>query len=496
MAKHPKKPCVFAVIGVVNTLVDDHDVDTGAAFEVPRRPRGDKGADENRQHCQTDNLPFAPFQPFPHDAFIGQSACEVNISDSLPPVSEATIIRAMSDRDLGAYADAIVRQCIDMQPGETLLIDCELGHRDLAVAITEAAYRIGVTRVDVHYSDRRLQRARITSGSPDAGGELAPWAQARLRATLSPSAAIVRIVGDDEPGVLADVDSMRLSSDFAARAHSVRWFTKAVIANRVRWAIVAWPTEAWAEDVYPELAGPQAVRRLGADLLAFCRLGPGDAPTAWADHARTLRERAALMTARNFARLHFVGPGTDLHIGLAPDGIWLGGGELVGEGRMTYANFPTEEIFTSPVAGQTEGTFQCTTPLSFNGRVIEGIHGAFARGRLVAIGADRDRDGELLERTFATDRGAGRLGEVALVDAASRIGRAGRVYGETLLDENAASHIAFGNGFGGTRSAGGRINRSVIHVDVMIGSGEVSVHGVDNAGRTSPVIVDGEWRLT
>lgn len=247
---------------------------------------------------------------------------------------------ALTPESCRAYADAIVVQCLDMQPGETLLVDCELGHREIAVAIAESAYRHGLARVDVNYTDRRLQRARLVEGVEEATGALAPWAQARLRATFDDGAAVVRIVGDDEPGVLADVDSVRLSKDFGERARSVKWFTKAVIANKLRWAIAAWPTEAWAHDVYPELPPHEAVARLGTDLLNFCRLGPNDPPTGWVDHARMLRRRADVMTTRNFTALQFTGPGTDLHVALAPDGIWLGGRRAHGWGAHDVCELP------------------------------------------------------------------------------------------------------------------------------------------------------------
>ncbi len=402
---------------------------------------------------------------------------------------------AMAPDRLRAYAEAIVTQCLDIRAGETLLVDCEIGHRDLAVGLADAAYRQGAGRVDVAYSDRRVHRSRIVHGGPDAVGDVPAWAQARLRTTLTGSVAVVRIVGDDEPGVLADVDPVRLSEDFAQRARSMRWFSRAVISNRVRWAVAAWPTEDWAASVYPRMTAANAVRRLGDDLLRFCRLGPDDPPCGWVTHAAMLQRRARTMTRRNFRALRFRGPGTDLLVGLATDGVWLGGGGALPSGRVTYPNFPTEEVFTTPVAGATSGTFRCTTPLSFNGRVIDGISGSFRGGRLERIDAARPVDQELLAHTFATDPGAGRLGEVALVDGQSRVGQAGRIYGETLLDENAASHIAFGNGFGETRSAGGRINRSVIHIDVMIGSDAVSVHGIGARGREVPVLVDGEWLL-
>ena len=229
----------------------------------------------------------------------------------------------------------------------------------------------------------------------------------------------------------------------------------------------------------------------------FCRLRDEDGKDGWARHARGLTRRAAGLTKRKLSGLEFRGPGTHLDIVLAPNTVWLGGGEKTLSGRQIYPNFPTEEVFTSPDPRGTSGTFRCTKPLSFSGRVIEGIVGEFRGGRLRSIAADRDEDGELLQATFSTDRGAARLGEVALVDSASRIGRAGRIYGDTLLDENAAAHIAFGDGFGATRNgdSGVGINRSSVHLDVMIGSDEVEVTGIGARGRRVPLIAGGEWQL-
>lgn len=398
---------------------------------------------------------------------------------------------------LERYAEAIVRSCIDLRAGETLLIDCEPSHRELAVALAGSAYRIGAKVVDVVYSDRRIQRARIQCGPDDSLGVVPAWHQARLRNALNPDVAIIRIVGDDAPGVLADLDTARAAADFQARSRTMRWFMKAVITGRVRWSIVAWPTPAWAESVYPELTQTEALQRLASDLIWFCRLRDEDGDDGWARHARRLSRRAASLTKRKLTALEFRGPGTHLDVVLAPNTVWLGGGEKTLAGRQIYPNFPTEEVFTSPDPRGTSGTFRCTTPLSFSGRVIDGIAGEFRGGRLREITAANDGDGELLAATFNTDRGAARLGEVALVDSDSRIGRAGRIYGDTLLDENAAAHIAFGDGFGATRSgdSGVGINRSSVHLDVMIGSDEVEVTGIGARGRRVPLIVGGAWQL-
>lgn len=409
-------------------------------------------------------------------------------------MSPGTASGLSADR-IRSYAEAIVRDYVDTRPGDTILIDCEPAHRELAEAIAAAGYRIGADLVDVAYQDRRIQAARIREGKDDALGLVAPWHRARLRASLAETTAIVRIVGDEEPGVLADLDPARVSQDFQTRARTLSWFSRAIVGNRVRWTIVAWPTPAWAVAVYPDLDATDAVRRLGEDLLSFSRQGPEDSADAWRVHCQMLQARARLLSDRGFARLEFRGPGTELDVTLFDDTVWLGGGDTTVTGRPISPNVPTEEVFTSPNPARTQGTFRCTTPLSFNGRVIGGIAGRFSRGRLVEIAADDPGDQAILEQTFSTDPGAGRLGEVALVDRTSRIGQAGRIYGETLLDENAAAHIALGNGFSGTRSGGGRLNRSVVHLDVMIGSDDVEVTGIGGDGSRTPILVGGEWRL-
>ena len=401
----------------------------------------------------------------------------------------------LADDALQRYADAIVRSCVAMRAGETLLIDCEPAHRELAIALASSAYAQGAVLVDVMYTDRRVQRVRIADGPDSALGHVPSWTEARLRAAINPDVAILRIVGDEDPDILSGLDTTRVATDFQERSRSLRWFQKAVISGRVRWSIVAWPTPSWAKRVYPELSASAALRRLGEDLIWFCRLTPDDGHDGWARHAKRLNRRASGLTKRRLARLEFRGPGTHLDVALTPDTRWLGGGERAPNGRTVYPNFPTEEVFTSPDPRGTTGTFRCTTPLSFSGRVIDDIAGEFRGGRLVDITAKRPVDGELLAATFNTDRGAGRLGEVALVDQSSRIGQAGRVYGDTLLDENAAAHIAFGDGFGAARAEKGPINRSAVHLDVMIGSDDVEVTGVGARGRRLPLIMGGEWQL-
>jgi aminopeptidase len=236
--------------------------------------------------------------------------------------------------------------------------------------------------------------------------------------------------------------------------------------------------------------------------MHFCRLGPYDPPghEGWLRHRNTLVERARALTALDLRRLRLRGPGTDLELGLSPGTRWLGGARENAWGIIVTGNFPTEETFTSPDAAGTSGIFRCSRPLSFRGRTIEGIAGEFRRGRLVRLEADRDRDRDFLAAALDTDAGASRLGEVALVDGSSRIGRARRTYWNTLGDENAAAHIAFGFPFQQTRvpdpEARGRrgLNRSDLHLDVMIGTDDFEATGWTADGREVPLLVDGSWQ--
>jgi aminopeptidase len=274
---------------------------------------------------------------------------------------------------------------------------------------------------------------------------------------------------------------------------------RAQLNMRARWIIAGWPTDHWAGQVYPELEPLKAKRRLAGDLLGFCRLteDDGNGTAGWTKHLRTLTRRSARLTKLGLSRLELRGPGTELDLGFVEGTKWLGGFETLADGRKLASNMPTEEVFTSPDARQTTGTFRCTFPLSFRGRLIHGLRGEFSKGRLVRLEADSDDDRDFVASFIDTDRMGRRLGEVALVDASSRIGQTGRIYYNTLLDENAAAHIAFGSGFGGTRSqtpARG-INQSRIHLDVMIGGADLEATGFDARGRSVPLIREGAWQI-
>jgi aminopeptidase len=400
---------------------------------------------------------------------------------------------------LARYADAIVRASLGVEQGDTLVVQGQPEHRELLVAIAESAYKAGARFVDIVTADPLVLRARLLHGKDDALGALSPWARRRLREAAGPHGALASISGEGEPGYLDGVPPKRIATDFQRLAKQTAFFRRAQLNQRARWTIAGWPTDHWAGQVYPELSPLVAKQRLAKDLLRFCRLADedGKGTSGWLKHLRTLGRRSARLTKLGLIRLELRGPGTELDLGLARGTRWLGGPETLVDGRMLAPNMPTEETFTSPDARRTNGTFRCTFPLSFRGRLIRGLRGEFSNGRLVRLDADSADDRDFVAAYIDTDRNGRRLGEVALVDASSRIGQTGRIYYNTLLDENAAAHIALGSGFGGTRTetpARG-VNRSTIHLDVMIGSRELEATGVDERGRRVPLIREGSWQI-
>jgi len=391
-----------------------------------------------------------------------------------------------------------VRACLGVAEDDQLIVAAQPGQRELAVALTDAGYRAGARYVEVGYVDPRVQAARIRSAREKDLGPLAPWTQRRLRAMVEPTTANVTILPIDEVGVFDGLPAGRVQLDHARIGKRMAWLTRASSEGRRRWTGVAWPSAAWAARVYPDLNGVDAEQRLARDLLWFCRLGPDDPPgvEGWSRHVARIAERACALTELSLERLELRDAHTSLDLRLAPRTRWLGGPRQQ-HGRPTSGNFPTEENFTSPDPRGTEGTFRCSRPLAFRGRIIEEIAGEFRGGRLVRLEAATAADRAFLAAALDVDRGARRLGEVALVDRSSRIGQTRRVYLNTLLDENAVAHIAFGRGFKQSRlpDAAGRVNTSTLHLDVMIGTDELEATGITGGGRRVPLIAAGEWRL-
>jgi aminopeptidase len=406
----------------------------------------------------------------------------------------------MEPFELERYARVVLRGCLAFRRGDTLIVNANPAHRELVVALAEAAYRAGAVAVDAVVVDPRVEAARIRSGSDAALGHTTSWREARDLARGRQDVATVQVLGEFEPGAVAGLPAERVSLD--ARRGRSRALERARAEFRLRNTVCAWPTEGWAARVFPDLPVGEGLRELARDLLSFCRVGPDDPPgvKGWVDHLARLRRRAARLTKLDLVRIEVRDRGTDLQLGLAEHSLWRGGGETDRWGRRIAMNLPTEENFVSPHAAATEGTFRCSRPRTFGGRVLDGLAGEFRNGRLVRLEAAREGDRDWFACYLAATPGAERVGEIALVDASSRIGATGRSYYNELIDENAVAHFAFGSGYTKTRSVPVDrrrygVNRSSTHVDVMIGTQELEAVGVTRRGRRVTLVSDGTWRI-
>ena len=412
------------------------------------------------------------------------------------------MISPLKPDELVRYADAMIRTAVSVRAGDDLIVFAEPAHRELAVALVEAGYRLSARSVEVVTIDPLVRAARMRTAPERWLGYVTPWNERRLRAFAAPTTATLYITGEGDPQALDGVDPGRAARDATGPYRQLRWLRSEAWELKRRWGIIAWPTEPWAKQVYPSLQPRNAVRRLAQDLLWFCRLGADD-PAGWKglkDHLAAVQRRTARLSKLKLERLELTGPGTELSVALPPEAIFLGGGEKNAHGIHTSPNLPTEESFTTPNASSTNGSFRCSRPLVFQGKLIEGIAGEFRNGRLVRLDA-KGPNGEFFRDYLGKIENADRLSEVALVDRSSRIGQTGRIYYDTLLDENAAAHIAFGMGFDRTRQkkAGDRrvlgVNRSDTHIDVMIGTDDLEATGIGARGRRIPLIRDGAWQI-
>jgi aminopeptidase len=364
---------------------------------------------------------------------------------------------------------------------------------DFVRLLAASAYRHGARFVDPNYADTYVKRARLEHAAEDTLHYVPPWYGERLLAQSEHHAARISVVPNPAPGILDGIDPERAAKDtlpFLPETFQV------INARTTNWTVVAYPTAAWARVVHPELDGNAALERLWHELEHVCRLDEADASAAWRQRRDELRAVADRLTERHFDTLHFEGPGTDLTLGLLAGSVWAGGGDTNADGIEHLSNLPTEEVFTAPDPRRVDGMVRATKPLVLAGSTIEGLTVRFESGRAVQM--DADANAEVLRGQTELDDGAGRLGELALVDGAGRIGALGTTFFATLLDENAASHLAFGNAY--ERSAATpedveRLNRSAVHIDFMVGGDEVSVTGVARDGARVPVLRAGEWQL-
>lgn len=401
---------------------------------------------------------------------------------------------------LDRLAEVAVRTGVNLQPGQDLVITAPMAALDLVRRITVHAYKAGGGIVTPFFSDDAITLARYEHAADESFDRAPNWLFEGMAAAFKGGAARMAITGDD-PMLLAEQDPTKVARLSKATSIAAKPAMGPIVGFEVNWNIVAYPGAAWAAKVYPDLPVDEAQGKLMDAIYAASRLDGDDPVANWAAHTANLKERVNWLNAQNFSALHYTGPGTDLHLGLADGHIWKGGASPALNGVVCQPNIPTEEVFTCPHAYKVDGIVAATKPLAHQGNVIENIAVRFEAGRIVEATASQGSD--VLNALLKTDDGASRIGEVALVPHSSPISQSGTLFYNTLFDENASCHIALGQCYADTIEGGSEFspeelkqkggNQSIIHVDWMMGSDAIDIDGITKTGERVPVMRSGEW---
>jgi aminopeptidase len=402
----------------------------------------------------------------------------------------------MTENDrLERFADLAVRVGANVQPGSGVLLRSDIAHLEVARAVVERAYLAGAAWVEVEWSDGPIRRSRLTHETIETLTRSRPWAIERTREWAAERGVAIHLVGDPDPHLLDDADPAKVS---AVRTEELSAYREATLVQRLRWTVVAAPNPGWAREVF----GEPDVERLWEAVATAMRLDEADPVACWRERTAELAARARALNALDLTEVRYRSAGTDLRAGLLPGTRWTGGSLEDPDGVTYLPNIPTEEVFTSPDRRRADGAISLTKPVIIGGQVVEGLRVTFSGGRITDVTATSGA--ETVRSQLDTDEGARSLGEVSLVDRDSRIAKAGILFHNTLFDENAACHVAWGQSFpfavagGLTRSNEERyeigLNLSAVHTDVVIGGDGMTVTGAGPNG-TVEIIRDDEWVL-
>jgi aminopeptidase len=413
---------------------------------------------------------------------------------------QRTISASINPVNLDRLAEVAIRIGLNLQPGQDLLLTAPSVALPLVRKIAEHAYKAGAGLVTPILSDEEITLARYRFAPDDSFDRAAGWLYDGMSKAFAANTARLAIVGDN-PMLLANEDPAKVSRASKANSMAYQPALEKIVGFDVNWNIVAYPSPAWAKQMFPGDEEDVAVAKLADAIFAASRVDNDDAVASWKKHNAVLRERTEWLNGQRFSALKYSGPGTDLTIGLADGHEWQGGASTAKNGIICNPNIPTEEVFTTPHARRVSGHVVSSKPLSYQGSLIDNIAVRFEEGRIVD--AKASRGAEVLNKVLDTDEGARRLGEVALVPHSSPISKSGLLFFNTLFDENAACHIALGQCYSKCFVNGGSLtpaqiaaqggNKSLIHIDWMIGSDQTDIDGVHADGRLVPVFRKGEW---
>ena len=406
----------------------------------------------------------------------------------------------ITEKNLQKYAKLIVCTGANVQPGQVVQLTVSVEQHAFAALVMEECYKAGAKKVNINWRSDAQNRLNYLYAEQDVLSEVLPWEKEKLRQMTEDLPCRIVILSED-PDALNGIDPQKISAVTQSRSGVMKPYAEA-IDGKHQWVAAAYPSAKWAEKCFPE--ADDAVDRLWDAILKTVRVREDNDPVAeWKAHTDFIEEKAAWLNAQGFSSLRYKSAnGTDFTVNLIPAARWVGAGSKNVANNIYYIpNIPTEEIFTSPIAGKCEGTLVAVKPLSWNGQLIEDFSITFKNGRAVSCKAGKGQ--ELLEQMLGMDEGACMLGEVALVPKESPVNQCGFLFYETLFDENACCHCAVGRGFKEVLPDGEDltmeqakamgINDSIIHVDFMVGADDLSVDGIRPDGTTEAIFRNGTW---
>lgn len=408
----------------------------------------------------------------------------------------------MKQERLKKYAELIVKCGLNVQEGQEVIVRCELDQPEFVALVVEECYKCGASKVRVDWSHMPITKLSYNYRTLESLSEVTEEEKARLQHRVEALPCRLWLDSDDPDG-LNGTDNQKISKANMTRYPTIKPYIDKV-ENKEQWCIAAVPGKEWAKKVFPKLSVEKAMEKLW-DAILLCSRVDDDPIKAWKIHNENLAKRCKFFNEHKFEKLKYKSSnGTDFVVGLNPRGKFSGGGEWTLGSKIYFnPNIPSEEVFTSPMRGIADGMVVATKPLSYQGKLIENFWMKFENGKVVKVGAEKNQD--LLEKMVSMDEGAAYLGECALIAYDSPINNTGILFYNTLFDENASCHLAVGRGFNEClegfenmtveecEKAG--INSSMIHVDFMIGSKDMSIVGITKNGERIQVFKDGNWAI-
>ena len=405
----------------------------------------------------------------------------------------------MKIKELRKYANLIARSGVNIQKGQEVLIVCDLDQPKFVELLVDECYKAGAKKVRVEFQYQPLAKIHVRHQTVTTMGKVEEWEKAKLQHYVDVLPCRIYLESEDPDGLKG------VNQETIAKAEQKIWPIEKPywdkMENKYQWCVAAVPGAAWAKKLFPELSKKQAMEKLWEKILFTSRV-TDDPLAAWEEHDAELAARCDYLNNLGIKELHYKGDnGTNLTVGMIPEGTFMGGREVSLQNIGFNANIPSEECYTSPMRGKAEGIVYSTKPLSYNGELIENFSVRFENGKAVEVKAEKNQS--LLEQMIAKDEGAAYLGECALVPVNSPISESGLLFYNTLFDENAACHLALGMGFTNTirgyenktveecREMG--INDSMEHVDFMIGYEGLDIDAITRDGKTVPIFRRGKW---